>query len=54
MDLAWHTFLGWIGAQAKGVWCSPCPSLFIWQDALPEALVRVDPGPDGMTGALVR
>ncbi len=60
MSLAQRNLLAWIGAaprdyaQTMEAWRSSCPRLSVWEDALLEGLVRIDPGPSGMAGARVR
>jgi hypothetical protein len=43
-------FLDWVGArprtyaEAMEAWRSSCPRLSIWEDALGDGLVRIEPG----------
>jgi hypothetical protein len=49
-------FLAWVEAaprsyaEAMDAWRSSCPRLSIWEDALAEGLLRIEPGAGGMAG----
>ena len=59
MNLAQRNLLTWVGSaqrshgQAMEAWRSSCPQLSVWEDALLDGLVLIDPGAVGMAGALV-
>lgn len=49
-------FLAWVAAAprsyavAMDAWRSSCPRLSIWEDALADGLLRIEPGTGGMAG----
>jgi hypothetical protein len=58
-DLATRAFLEWLDAAPRGYeetmagWRSSCPRLALWEDALADGLIRVEPAPGRMGTARV-
>jgi hypothetical protein len=58
-ELLMLQFLAWIAARPRAYdtvmegWRSSCPRLSIWEDALAEGFVRIEPGADSMGQARV-
>ena len=52
-------FLSWVASrprsygEVKEAWRSTCPRLSIWEDALGDELVRLEPGAGGLSGCRV-
>ncbi|MBR0654445.1 hypothetical protein [Plastoroseomonas arctica] len=58
-SLATRAFLEWLEKAPRGYeetmagWRSSCPRLALWEDALAEGFIRVEPEPGGMSTARV-
>jgi hypothetical protein len=59
MSTLTEQFLAWVAArprsyaEAMEAWRSTCPRLSIWEDALGDELVRLEPGAGGLSAARV-
>ena len=59
MSTLTEQFLTWVAdrprsyAEAMEAWRSTCPRLSIWEDALGDDLVRLEPGAGGLSAARV-
>jgi hypothetical protein len=59
MSTLTEQFLIWVAdrprtyADAMEAWRSTCPRLSIWEDALGDELVRLEPGAGGVSGCRV-
>jgi hypothetical protein len=59
MSTLTEQFLAWVAARPRSyadameAWRSSCPRLSIWEDALGDDLVRLEPGAGGLSAARV-